>query len=248
LVFAISLVVLFIAVICFAFNAAHRAAKTKPALDTRWWQSTFTIFVVSLAINLVAEVTMPFRWRTFSVPSGSDLPTILPGESFVADVRPETQNLLRGRMIVFHPPGSRLSYVKRVVGVQGDRIQIQNGQLYINGRAVERQDLPLWQWNNGTGEAVSLHHYRETIPGAPPYEIVKYSDDARIDIGTGIDANNTPEFTVPENALFVLGDNRDNSLDSRFPAVGYVPVSNVVGVAGVIYWSGVNARIGTSIN
>jgi signal peptidase I len=140
---------------------------------------------------------------------------------------------------VFLVPDHDLSFVKRAVALPGDTVELRNGILHVNGIAAARE--PLGKRDASTG--ISLQRYRETLPETIVHEIVERSDDGHYD--------NTKPVTVPDGFLFVLGDNRDNSLDSRVPAehggIGLVPMESVIGRATYIFWSNDLGRIGMRV-
>jgi signal peptidase I len=137
----------------------------------------------------------------------------------------------RGSVVVFRPPGDPgEDYIKRVIGLPGDTVQVQGGQLFINGAQVPRTDVGTYT-DDSSGGPVVAREYMETLPGGVRHPILKLTDDGF--------ANNTPLYTVPAGDLFMMGDNRDNSEDSRFlnGPVGYVPIENIVGPADLIFFS-----------
>ena len=130
-------------------------------------------------------------------------------------------------MIVFRVPNNpKVNYVKRVIGLPGDRVAMRGGRLFLNGRIVPEQSLGQARVEFGDGHFESVESYREALPGAS-HIIYKLPRGSFLD--------NTEEFRVPEGHLFMMGDNRDDSLDSRVAAseggVGYVPLENLVGKA-----------------
>jgi signal peptidase I len=137
-------------------------------------------------------------------------------------------------MSVFRWPGDRSqAWVKRVVGLPGDRVQMRQGQLFINGHPVALKPDGIGQVEDDNGATEPARRYVETLPGGVSHTIFKMSNNGRLD--------NTPEVTVPEDRLFVMGDNRDNSADSRVPVeeggVGLLPTDNLVGRAEAIVGS-----------
>jgi signal peptidase I len=152
---------------------------------------------------------------------------------------PETGRVLggtpkRGDVVVFRWPGNRAqAWVKRVIGLPGDRIQMRQGQLFINDRAAELKPDGTGQAEDDNGGFESALRYVETLPGGVSHEIYKLYDTGRLD--------NTPEVTVPPGHLFVMGDNRDNSADSRVPVreggVGLLPMDDLVGRADAVVGS-----------
>jgi signal peptidase I len=141
----------------------------------------------------------------------------------------------RGDVAVFKlPRDPSQDYIKRIIGLPGDRIQVRNGLLYVNGTQVRREVVGPYTVE-GDGPRMSVRLYRESLPGvngAPgrTHDIIEQSDDGPLD--------NTGEYRVPENHVFAMGDNRDNSLDSRVQnAVGFIPVDNLVGRAEFIFFS-----------
>ena len=117
----------------------------------------------------------------------------------------------------------------RIVGLPGDRIKMRDGQLYINGAAVARERAADFALDVGAGFPQHVRRWRETLPNGVSYETLDLEDNGPLD--------NTPEFTVPPDNYFMLGDNRDNSIDSRMPDVGYVPAENLIGRIVMIFYS-----------
>lgn len=112
----------------------------------------------------------------------------------------------------------------------GDRVQVINGRLYLNGERVEREPVGLRQEEGGDYQAESLMEYIETLPGGVMHRIYEKSDNEMLD--------NTAEYQVPEGHYFLMGDNRDNSQDSRVQnLVGFVPHDNLVGRADILFFS-----------
>ena len=120
-----------------------------------------------------------------------------------------------GDMVVFRPPGDpKVDYLKRVVGLPGDRVQLRDGILYLNDKPAPRE--------------AQGRQYRETLPNGRSYMILEAPRSA---------SESTEEFKVPTGFFFVLGDNRGNSLDSRHKQIGYIPLANLVGTVRTIYWT-----------
>jgi signal peptidase I len=202
---------------------------------------------ISVAVQalLLAIVVRTFLFQPFTIPSGSMLPNLLVGDYlFVSKYTygysrhsfPFAPNLFSGRIwagepqrgdiIVFKLPSNPgIDYVKRVIGLPGDRIQVIDGVLHINGTAVKREAQGTWTPETG-GPAIPV--YVETLPNGVSYRTLDL-----IERGQG---DNTRVFEVPKDRYFMMGDNRDNSLDSRFD-VGFVPYENLVGPARLIFFS-----------
>jgi signal peptidase I len=152
---------------------------------------------------------------------------------------PETGRLFgnaphRGDVVVFRWPGDRSqAWVKRVVGLPGDRIQMRQGQLFINDRAASLKADGIGEVEDERGGYEPARRFIETLPGGVSHAIFKIRDNGRLD--------NTAEVSVPEGSLFVMGDNRDNSADSRVPlrdgGVGMLPIDDLVGRADAVIGS-----------
>ncbi|WP_439923594.1 signal peptidase I [Nitrobacter sp. JJSN] len=204
------------------------------------------VLVVLLAKGALAE--------PFYVPSASMEPTLLIGDALLASKYPygystasmpihvsfpETSRVFgdlpkRGDVVVFRWPGDRSQvWVKRVIGLPGDRIEMRGGQVWINGQAVALKADGLGEAEDDSGSSEPAHRYVETLPGGISHTIFKIHDNGRLD--------NTAEVTVPPGQLFVMGDNRDNSADSRVPVrqggVGLLSTDNLVGRVDAIVGS-----------
>jgi signal peptidase I len=171
-------------------------------------------------------------------------PTILIGDSFNADTHRYSAQLPdRGDVVVLISPTIyKGTYVKRIVGLPEDRIQMENGTLFINGDAVERTrvDDYMAKDSNGAGRGYPVEQFEETLPNGVTYRVL----DLLLD---GV-ADNTTEYLVPPEHYFMLGDNRDDSRDSRYlNAMGYVPRANIIGKALQINSSADPSRIGVRI-
>jgi signal peptidase I len=140
-------------------------------------------------------------------------------------------DIQRGDVAVFKYPGDlTIDYIKRVIGMPGDHIQMKGGVLFINGQEVKKERVADYQDPNGeSGQGPVVAQFQETLPNGVTYNVLDFGDTS---------ADNTQEYVVPENHYFMMGDNRDNSQDSRFlDKVGYVPIENFVGKADIIFFS-----------
>jgi signal peptidase I len=216
-----------------------------------WWRAIFS-FALSMALPLLIAVSIRvFLFQPYNMPSGSMKPTLIVGDDFFVSkyaygysrfslpFSPPLFTGLAGRLfgaepqrgdiVVFRlPRDPATDYIKRVVGLPGDRIQMQGGVLHINGTPVAREHVEDFIDDENRGERV--RRFRETLPNGVSYETLDIEDNGALD--------NTEEYVVPAGHYFMLGDNRDNSTDSRVPsAVGYVPFENLVGRAELIYFS-----------
>ena len=166
------------------------------------------------------------------------MPTLIIGDHLVADITRPGATPNYGEIVVFrHPRYPNTTAINRVIGLPGDRVQLRLGVLYLNGKAVPRTPIGVFTKRN---LPVDQKVYRETLPNGHSYSIMEISDEAQGD--------NTQEYIVPSGRFFVLGDNRDDCLDSRLlDDVGYIPIANVIGTARTIYWADDKTRLFTRI-
>jgi signal peptidase I len=206
-----------------------------------------TVSVVVQALILALVIRTLF-FQPFSIPSGSMRPTLLEGDylfvtkwayGYSRYSMPFSPGLFSGRIwgsepkrgdvVVFKfPPNPSLDYIKRVVGLPGDKIQMKDGQLFINGVGVPREKVGQIDNPDITEVNRPVDVYRETLRNGVSSDTLDLTPN-----GIG---DNTREFDVPPGHYFMMGDNRDNSSDSRF-SVGYVPDENLVGRANIIFFS-----------
>ena len=221
------------------------------ASTARRWRSQLIQVAAIVLLVLVAKGAVA---EQFYVPSPSMEPTLLTGDMLLASkypygygaaslpihvAFPETGRVFaampkRGDVVVFRWPGDRSqAWVKRVVGLPGDRIQMRQGQLFINDRGASLKPDGIGEVEDERGGYEPARRYIESLPGGVSHAIFKIRDNGRLD--------NTAEVTVPEGYLFVMGDNRDNSADSRVPlrdgGVGMLPIDDLVGRADAVIGS-----------
>src|SRR5580700_2323774 len=217
--------------------AAFRRARRVGAISIGRYQHGWIYVVLVLLMPIANAVAAPeYNFQSFWMPAGSMVPTLLVGDWFIVDRgQYRVQPPRRGDVAVFKlPTDPSIDYIKRIVGLPGDHIQMRHGNLYINDQLVPRRPVDDYVYEEG-GAMIVLHQYIESLPrgaGKPPveYPIIKVGDDGPLD--------NTPVYDVPLGNYFGMGDNRDNSQDSRvLSAVGYVPARNQVGKAQFILFS-----------
>jgi signal peptidase I len=213
-------------------------------------QDDFTELVKAMFFAaIIALLIRSFLFEPFNIPSGSMFPTLLVGDylfvekysygyskySFPLDVvsfdgRIMGRPVTRGDVVVFRQPKRPdIDYIKRIIGLPGDTIQVKEGRLYINGKIVPREPVGIEVYDDEGGKT-PYHKYVETLPGGVKHFIYEVSDNEALD--------NTDVYKVPQGYYFAMGDNRDRSLDSRVQAdVGYVPAENLIGRAALIFFS-----------
>lgn len=246
-----------------SLGPAPRAAEAAHSGDS--WGG-FVLFIIKLLLAVVA--LRVFVFSPFSIPSESMLPRLMNGDyllaakwpygysrhSLPADLPLPHGRVLarlpqRGDVVIFKHPVDGRDYIKRVIGLPGDSVALLGGQLVLNGTLIRREALgdfliPLsantgCEWGGERDrladgrEACRYARFRETLPGGKAYEVLDFG------LTTG---DSFAPVTVPKGAMFVMGDNRDNSRDSRWPAaagdaVGLVPLDRLVGQAALVVWS-----------
>lgn len=207
-----------------------------------------TVKVIVQAL-LIALVIRTFLYQPFNIPSGSMEDTLLVGDylfvskfsygysrySFPLGLVPFDGRILasepeRGDIAVFrHPFNDDTDYIKRVIGLPGDEIQVQGGVLYINGEMVPRERIDDSVKVGSNGRTITTPRYVETLPNGVTYQVLDANPNDHWD--------DTDVYKVPPGHYFMMGDNRDNSQDSRTQSVGFVPLDNFVGRAEIIFFS-----------
>jgi len=212
-----------------------------------------TIKVVIQAL-LIALVVRTVLFQPFNIPSGSLIPTLLIGDYlFVSKYSygyskfslPFAPPIFSGRILASEPKRGDIAvfklprdgstdYIKRVIGLPGDRVQMVQGRLLINGQVVPREPVQKIVTRDAFGREVPVPTYKETLPGGVSHLVIERDGDSGY-------YDNTNVFEVPAGNYFMMGDNRDNSTDSRVSpeegGVGFVPFENFVGRAEVIFFS-----------
>jgi len=241
-----------------------RARKSRP-------QERGSLLRLVVTVAIIAWAIRSFVFAPFSIPSGSMLSTLYIGDylivekwpygfsrySFPLDFPPFTGRFLsrlpeRGDVIVFRHPDAGEDLIKRVIGLPGDTVELRDGSVILNGRPLARDEVGPAQVavsrnspcrvvdgatpvvrGSGNGRVCLYPSYRETLPGGRSYRVIDQ-------VNTSV-ADNFPAVKVPPGRLFLMGDNRDDSLDSRYSiaegGVGMVPIDHVVGRAAIIFWS-----------
>ncbi|MFW0776882.1 MAG: signal peptidase I [Rickettsiales bacterium] len=211
------------------------------------WDDTLRTIIVAILLALSFRSLL---YEPFHIPSGSMKSTLLVGdylfvskysygysrysfplglpifEGRVMDSKPE-----RGDIIVFRLPANpRIDYIKRLIGMPGDRVQVKDGIVFINGEPLKREQMDDYLDDRNKYNVRNIPRFEETLPEGKRYTILEDKENGP--------ADNTTTFIVPEGHYFFMGDNRDNSIDSRFTnEVGFIPEENLVGKALMIFCS-----------
>ena len=241
-------------------------SSKKPKNETKASLLRFVLGVALFAWALRSLVIQPFY-----IPSGSMLPTLYVGDYLIVAKWPYGYSRYsfplafpsisgrlfarlpsRGDVVVFRHPTEKADLIKRVIGLPGDLVEVRGGLLILNGRAVTRQALPPAQIRVSPNSpcrvvppavpkitqisgssSCEYNAYLETLPGGPSYTVLSQLENGP--------ADNFPATRVPQGHLFLMGDNRDDSLDSRFQSneggVGMLPINNLIGRAWFTFWS-----------
>ncbi len=222
-----------------------RESLVMPERKSGGIRETFKTLVYAVVIALVVRTLL---FEPFNIPSGSMKPTLLVGDYlFVSKFAygysrysvPLGLPLFSGRIferlpergdvVVFKlPSDNKTDYIKRVVGLPGDRIQVLDGVLQINGSPVHLERVGDFD-EDFDGRTVAVPMLQETLPEGRRHLILDLTPNGSLD--------NTGVFVVPPEHVFAMGDNRDNSLDSRVENVGYIPVENLIGRAEILFFS-----------
>jgi len=202
------------------FLLAGRRGGTR---SDEWFLLPYALLAIPLFLALVPKLL----WEPYNIPSSSMEPTLHVGDYlFVSKHIYRFTEPRRGDLVIFvAPTGGTTAYVHRLVGLPGDRIQMKAGSLYLNEERLRREEVEgaADQDARGPGEI-----YRETLPEGRSYLIREMSDSGFLD--------NTEVYEVPGGHYFFLGDNRDNSMDSR-TMLGTVPRENLLGRLAVVVWN-----------
>jgi signal peptidase I len=222
--------------------------------ESSWEMVRSLVYAILLALFFRSVAYEPFH-----IPSGSMLPTLEVGDfifvskfsygysrySFPFGARiPYFEGRIfktmpqRGDIIVFRTPQDRkIDYIKRLVGLPGDQIQVIEGMLYVNGAPASLRRISNYTKEQKNGSHMDFRRYQETLPGGVVHQVLDQNPYGNIN-KDGFDSDNTEIYIVPEGHLFFMGDNRDDSVDSRFQSsLGFVPIENLVGRAEMIFFS-----------
>jgi signal peptidase I len=252
-------------------RSARRSRSTAGSKTTKGKETAGSLLRFVLTVAVIAWAFRSFVYAPFNIPSGSMLPTLYIGDYLVVSKWPYgfsrysfplgipsfegrvfNATPKRGDVVVFRHPSEDSDLIKRVIGLPGDTVAVRDGRLILNGHLVPRQPLP--QANVAVTanspcrvvppasptvirrdrEAFCLYEaYLETLPGGPSYTVLD-----QVNHGA---ADDISQVTVPAGHVFLMGDNRDDSLDSRYSefegGIGMVPAENLIGRASFTFWS-----------
>ena len=217
-------------------------------MSSKTKQKSFEPFRTIIIAGTLALMFRSLLFEPFNIPSGSMIPTLKVGDylfvskfsygysrySFPFGAIPFSGRIMadepeRGDVVVFKQPRNEsVAFIKRIVGLPGDEIAVRQGILHINDAPVIRQQVDVGTATDGFS-VMKYHDYIETLPESTTHRIREMTDAGSLD--------NTRVYIVPEGHYFMMGDNRDNSNDSRTPSVGVVPFENLIGKAQFLFFS-----------
>ena len=216
-------------------------------IKKNYWLDNFKTFFIAILIALTLRT---FAFEPFSIPSGSMKPTLLEGDYlFVSKYSfgyskhsfPMSFPGFSGRVFGKYPKrgdvavfkftqNTRIDYIKRIVGLPGDTVQVKDGILYLNNTAVDRKLKGPWRAKDRNNIMQTYTRYEENLSDNFIYDVLDATPNGMLD--------NTDIYTVPEGHIFAMGDNRDQSSDSRILSqLGFIPFDHLVGRAQIIFYS-----------
>ncbi len=235
---------------CLAFNWAK--FNVPPVSKEKSKSENFETLKTVVYAIVLALLFRSFLFEPFHIPSGSMKANLLVGDYlFVSKYKYgysrysfpfglgifdgrifEFNSPERGDVVVFRKPGDEsVDFIKRVIGLSGDKIQMRNGIVHLNGEAIPKEPVEDFRFHDEFLKSdMAIAQYEETLPSGVKYKVLDETTYGVVD--------NTKEYIVPEGHYFVMGDNRDNSTDSRYmDNVGFIPSQNLVGKAEIVVLS-----------
>jgi signal peptidase I len=216
---------------------AHFVARNRmPEERNRWYAHWYALVAIFLLVPAAPLAIRTFLYQSFHASSGSMTPTMGIGDNvFASKFAYRGFPPRRGDVVVFRPPHhSDQIWVKRILGIPGDRVQFLNGVVLINGQRAQLRPLFVNREICDQEGCQRVARYLETLPGSSPHMI------QRLDFASPY--ADTLVYAVPANNYFVVGDNRDNSIDSRMDELGFVPANAIVGRVTTKYFDGTKRR------
>jgi len=211
-----------------AYIIAKRNASNVP---DKWYARWYSLILVLYILPIVAALLFrAFLFEPFHIPSISMSPTVQLGDYLFAKKYAYFSHVPeRGDVIVFKSPQNlSLTYIKRIVGMPGDAIQIKNGRLFINNAEITQQSTNSFRYIDD-GNIILVPKYKESLPENLSYEIIRFGGNPECD--------DTEVIQVSTGNYFVLSDNRDRGMDSRFTEFGLIPEKNITGKAAMVMWN-----------
>lgn len=239
-----AMIVMFLAILLWRFASvvdAIREGHRLGAIVLKPFNSLPAYIAVALAVFVYQEGLRTYKNEgSFRISGASSLPTLLPGDYVTGSGRTPIA-LERGQLVAFrHPTAHETFHVMRVVGIPGDTVQIREGKPHINGRPAVHTPLEDYVPPAHVGPATAFRQVLETLPNGRSYRTIHRN--------TGEPLRDTGPVTVPDGHYFVLGDNRDDALDSRTPTIGLVPADHIVHKLAYVWWSKEFSRLGVRLD
>ena len=207
--------------------ARQRAYRTAIKWYAHWYSAIGLAFIFPVAVALTIRTWI---YQPFDIPSGSMEPSLNVGDYFFASkFAYNNATPARGDLVVFYLPDRHSDFVKRIVGLPGDRIQMRQGHLFINGVMAPQRKIEDWMESCDAPSPCAVAQYEETLPGGAKIHVLDRVANGMLD--------HTQAWMVPVDSYFMLGDNRDNSDDSRVD-MGFVPRSQIIGRVALRFMAG----------